>query len=241
MGLGTQKLEDEVAARFPLARPLRYDSDTTAAKNGHERILQRFRGGEANVLVGTQMIAKGHDIPAVTLVGVVNADTALRLPDYTGPERTFQLLYQVAGRSGRAEKPGTVVLQTHCPENYAVRAAADIDYEQFVQLELGYRKQAGYPPYSRLVRVLVEARDRGRALAEVTAVANSLPESRDWNVLGPAPAMVPRIKDRWRHHILVKCFNDDGFREVMAAFGEVEGRSSQTLRITVDVDPGSML
>ncbi len=241
LGAGTERVAEVVQRLFPEAIVARMDADTMAERGAHERVLGAFAKGQIDILIGTQMIAKGHDFAGVTLVGVVSADTGLFLPDCRAAERTFQLLYQVAGRSGRAEKPGTVVLQTHCPENYAVRAAADIDYEQFVQLELGYRKQAGYPPYSRLVRVLVEARDRGRALAEVTAVANSLPESRDWNVLGPAPAMVPRIKDRWRHHILVKCFNDDGFREVMAAFGEVEGRSSQTLRITIDVDPGSML
>ncbi len=210
MGLGTQKLEDEVAARFPLARPLRYDSDTTAAKNGHERILQRFRGGEANVLVGTQMIAKGHDIPAVTLVGVVNADTALRLPDYTGPERTFQLLTQVAGRAGRGPRGGRVVIQTYSPDHYALVAAAGHDYESFFAEEMAARSRHDYPPYGRLARLVYSDRDRDRASDVAQHMAASLIEDRDRRgfpgpeVLGPTPSYVYRRRNLFRFQLTLR-------------------------------------
>jgi primosomal protein N' (replication factor Y) len=210
MGLGTQKLEDEVAARFPLARPLRYDSDTTRAKNGHERILNRFRSGEANVLVGTQMIAKGHDIPAVTLVGVVNADTALRLPDYTGPERTFQLLTQVAGRAGRGPRGGRVVIQTYSPDHYALTAAAGHNYESFFAEEMAARSQHDYPPYGRLARLVYGDRDRDRARDVAQHMAASLIEDRDRRglpgpeVLGPTPSYIYRRRNLYRFQLTLR-------------------------------------
>lgn len=134
-------------------------------RGAHERVLGAFRKKQIDVLIGTQMIAKGLDFPDVTLVGVVSADTGLFVPDYRSAERTFQLLFQVAGRAGRGEKPGTVVIQTYCPDNYAIAAAAKLDYDLFVQQELQFRKQTGYPPFARLIRVLAE----GNAEAEARA------------------------------------------------------------------------
>ena len=158
LGAGTERVESAVRQLFPEAIIARMDGDTMAERGAHERVLSAFRKQQIDVLIGTQMIAKGLDFPDVTLVGVISADTGLFLPDFRAAERTFQLLYQVAGRAGRGEKPGTVVFQTLCPDNYAVAAAAAIDYEAFVQRELAFRRATRYPPYARLIRVLFEAR-----------------------------------------------------------------------------------
>ena len=163
MGAGTQRLEIEVRKQFPQARPLRWDRDTTRGRHGHEEILDRFRRGEDNVLVGTQMIAKGLDLPAVTLVGVVNADLSLRLPDYTGPERTFQLVTQVAGRAGRGPAGGRVIVQTYAPDHYAITAAAAHDYESFYEVEIAARAPFDYPPLGRLARLVFAASAADRA------------------------------------------------------------------------------
>ena len=146
-GTGTQKAYDELAELFPQARILRMDVDTTRKKGSHQALLDQFGRGEADILLGTQMIAKGLDFPNVTLVGVLNADTALNLPDFRSSERTFQLLTQVAGRAGRAEKAGQVLIQSYNPQHYAIRFAKDQDYEGFYAYEMGIRRQLGYPPY----------------------------------------------------------------------------------------------
>jgi primosomal protein N' (replication factor Y) len=193
------------------------------------------------VLIGTQMIAKGLDFPDVTLVGIVSADTGLFVPDYRAAERTFAVLFQVAGRAGRADKPGTVVLQTHCPDNYAVAAAAKLDYDEFVRRELMFRKEAGYPPFARLIRVLAEGRreDQVRALLrEAVAGARGLDGV---DVLGPAPAVVAKVKDRWRWHVLAKCYDPAAFSRAMAALGTVEDLTTNACRIVLDVDPASLL
>ena len=162
LGAGTERLAEAVVKLYPEAVVARMDADTMAERGALETVLGAFRKRQIDVLVGTQMIAKGHDFPDVTLVGVVSADSGLYLPDFRAAERTFQLLYQVAGRAGRAEKPGLVVFQTLSPEHYALAAAAELDYEKFVQRELSFRKQLGYPPFSRLIRVLFEAKDERR-------------------------------------------------------------------------------
>jgi primosomal protein N' (replication factor Y) len=241
LGIGTERLEQAVKERFPQAIVARMDADTMAERGAHERVLGAFRKRHIDVLIGTQMIAKGLDFPDVTLVGVVSADTGLFVPDYRAAERTFQLLHQVAGRAGRGEKAGTVVVQTHCPDNYAVAAAANNDYDAFVQQELVYRKLTGYPPFSRLLRVLAEARTEAeaqRVLQEAVVPLRGMP---DVEVLGPAPAVIAKIKDHWRWHMLVKCFLPASFQQAMAAIGTVEDRGTRTCRITLDVDPSSLM
>jgi primosomal protein N' (replication factor Y) len=240
LGAGTERVANAVRELFPSAVVARMDADTMAERDALERTLTAFRKGQIDVLVGTQMIAKGHDFPNVTLVGVVSADTGLFVPDFRAAERTFQLLFQVAGRAGRADKPGLVVFQTHAPEHYAVEAAARLDFEAFVQQELRFRREAGYPPFSRLIRVLFEARREREALDAATEVRGALRSSSELAVLGPAPAMIPRIKERYRFHLLAKCFTGDAFAAAMGALRTVEDAGTRTLRVTLDVDPLSL-
>jgi primosomal protein N' (replication factor Y) (superfamily II helicase) len=241
LGVGTERLEEAVKAQFPQAIVARMDADTMAERGAHERVLGAFRKKHIDVLIGTQMIAKGLDFPDVTLVGVISADTGLFVPDYRAAERTFQLLHQVAGRAGRGEKAGTVVIQTFCPDNYAVQAAANNDYASFVQQELQFRKVTGYPPFARLVRVLAEARSVPEAQQLLRAAVEPLRGIVDTEVLGPAPAVIARVKDQWRWHMLVKAFTPAAFAQAMAAIGTVEDLATRTCRVTLDVDPASLM
>ena len=210
MGLGTERLEEEVAKAFPLARPLRWDRDTVRGRDGHRRLLERFRDGAANVLVGTQMIAKGLDLPRVTLVGVINADLALRLPDYTGPERTFQLITQVAGRAGRGADGGRVIVQSYAPDHPAIVAAASQDYDLFAEAEIAARASHDYPPTGRLARLVYADRDSQRAREVASTMAASLVEDRDRRglpgpaVLGPTPAFISRRRGMYRQQITLR-------------------------------------
>ena len=241
LGVGTERLEAVVKQLFPDAITARMDADTMAERGAHERVLAAFRKRHIDVLIGTQMIAKGLDFPDVTLVGVVSADTGLFVPDYRAAERTFQLLSQVAGRAGRADKPGTVVFQTYCPDNYAVAAAARLDYDEFVQQELRFRKETGYPPFARLIRVLAEGSSEAEARAILQAACGPARELAEVDVLGPAPAVVAKVKDRWRWHMLAKCYNGDAFQRAMQALATVEDRATRSCRVTLDVDPGSLM
>jgi primosomal protein N' (replication factor Y) len=221
LGLGTEKLEEQVRAEFPLARTLRWDFDVTQGKDAHELLLEAFLRGDANVLIGTQMIAKGLDLPRVTLVGAVNADTSLFLPDFRAGERTFQLLAQVAGRAGRSARGGKAILQTYNPENYAIQAAAHHAYREFYAREMEFRREAGYPPYRPLIRLLwsgdsaAQGRDAseqyGRMLHERVRREGQL----DVEVVGPAPAFFARLRGKYRYHILVR---GHGGRELLASY-----------------------
>jgi primosomal protein N' (replication factor Y) len=241
LGVGTERLEQAVKERFPHAIVARMDADTMAERGAHERVLSAFRKKHIDVLIGTQMIAKGLDFPDVTLVGVVSADTGLFVPDYRAAERTFQLLHQVAGRAGRGEKAGTVVIQTFCPDNYAVQAAANNDYASFVQQELAFRKMTGYPPFARLLRVLAEARHETEAQQLLQRAVQPLRGLDGIEVLGPARAVIAKVKDQWRWHMLVKCFQPASFATAMTAVGTVEDLGTRTCRVTLDVDPGSLM
>jgi primosomal protein N' (replication factor Y) len=240
LGAGTERVEEAIKTLFPSAVVQRMDADTMGKRGAHERVLEAFRKRHIDVLIGTQMIAKGLDFPDVTLVGVISADIGLMHPDFRAAERTFHLLYQVAGRAGRAEKAGTVVFQTLCPDNYAVRAAAKLDYEAFVQQELSFRKEAGYPPFARLLRVLLEGRNGDAVRQTAAALRGRVPDGDDLAVLGPAPAPIERIKDRVRVHFLVKAFTPDAFARAMAALRDAEALTTSTLRVTLDVDPSAM-
>jgi primosomal protein N' (replication factor Y) len=241
LGAGTERVETAVRGLFPDAIVARMDADTMRQRGAHERVLGAFRKRQIDVLIGTQMIAKGHDFPDVTLVGVISADVGLFLPDFRAAERTFQLLHQVAGRAGRGEKPGTVVVQTHCPDNYAVAAAAANDYEQFVRQELAFRRATGYPPYSRLVRVLLESKRESEAKEAAVALREELRDLSDTEVLGPAPAIMARVDDRHRMHLLLKCFTPESFSQAMVRLADVEDRTTHSLRVTLDVDPMAMM
>ena len=241
LGVGTERLEVAVKQLFPQAVVARMDADTMAERGAHERVLSAFRKRHIDILIGTQMIAKGLDFPDVTLVGVISADTGLFVPDYRAAERTFQLLYQVAGRAGRAEKAGTVVIQTYCPDNYAVACAARLDFDGFVQQELQFRRQTGYPPYARLIRVLAEGRHETEARDLLLRACAPVRGMADVDVLGPAPAVLAKVKDRWRWHMLAKCYLPASFETAMAALGTVEDLATRNCRVTLDVDPGSLM
>jgi primosomal protein N' (replication factor Y) len=201
---------EEVAALFPGARALRWDRDSVGRKGDHERMLDRFLRHEADVLVGTQMIAKGLDLPLVSVVGVVAADTGLHLPDFRAGERTFQLLTQVAGRAGRRSAGAQVVIQTYTPEHYALLAAQEHDYAAFFEQEIAFRRQTSYPPFSRLARFIYTSGsdERGRRAAEELAeqikrLAATL-EIGEWGMIGPAPAFFHRQRNRYRWHLLLR-------------------------------------
>jgi len=236
-GFGTERLGKEAAARFPEARIARMDSDTVARAGSQARILKMLDGGEIDILIGTQMIAKGHDFPNVVVVGVVSADLSLNIPDFRAAERTFQVLMQVAGRSGRGDTPGKVVIQTFNPDHYAIRSAEKNDYAGFYEQELSVRKPLLYPPFSRLVGLEItgpqEERVREAALKmgeEAKLLAGG--EIRDMTVLGPAEAPVARIKGKYRWRLLLKGADRNRLRE---AARRIAGSCAEKVRI--DVDP----
>jgi primosomal protein N' (replication factor Y) len=209
-GLGTQRVETVTHELFPQARIVRWDRDTTSGKMAHETILQKFIDHQADVMIGTQMIAKGLDLPLVTLVGVVTADTALNLPDFRAGERTFQLLTQVAGRAGRSILGGKVIVQTYTPDNYCIQAASHHDYEAFYRQEVEFRRQQWYPPFSRLVRLLYVHRDAERAQEEAETMHRVLSNKiarlglPEVNLVGPAPAFLSRLRGQYRWQLIVR-------------------------------------
>ena len=209
-GIGTEAISDEVAVRFPEAGVLRWDRDIATSPKAHEELLTRFRSGEAQILVGTQMIAKGLHFPSVSLVGVVSADVGLAIPDYRAGERAFQLLHQVAGRAGRGRIKGNVIIQTFQPDNYAIQSAALQDYQAFYLREMAYRREHRNPPYSRLIRLLYAHTNQAKAEAEAVKVATLLREQQaawgvnDVEILGPMPAFPARLRGRYRWHIILR-------------------------------------
>jgi primosomal protein N' (replication factor Y) len=212
-GAGTERVMDALRAEFPQARPLRWDRDVTGGKTSHEAILQDFIDHKADVLVGTQMIAKGLDLPLVTLVGVLSADTGLFLPDFRAAERSFQILMQVAGRAGRSELGGQVIFQTYHPRHYAIVAASQHDYDAFYHTEMRFRQENGYPPYRRLTRLLYLDASRERCQQETARVAQALKRrAKDlgmdgFSIIGPAPAFFSRERGKHRWHIIFRAEN----------------------------------
>jgi primosomal protein N' (replication factor Y) len=243
-GVGTQQLEQVLAERYPDARIARMDLDTTSTKWSHQRILGAVERGEVDLLIGTQMIAKGLDFPNVTLVGVVDADTGLHLPDFRAAERTFQLLAQVAGRAGRGPKGGRVLVQTRNPEHHALVLAARHDTESFLREELETRRFPPYPPTNALVNLLVSGEDEhrvGRAAAETADWCHALVRRHglDLLVLGPAPCPIARIKGRWRWHVVLK-----GEPPVLGRLVRYAARrlgQRHDVRVVIDRDPVSLL
>lgn len=230
-GAGTQRVEAEVRSRFPRLRVARLDSDAIAARRRFESIYDDFVAARVDVLVGTQLAAKGLDLPSVTLAGIVAADVTLHLPDYLAAERTFQLLAQVAGRAGRGPDPGRVVIQTYAPDHPAILAASRLDVDAFADGELPQRRAFGYPPFGWLARLLVADanRQRGEDRAQAAAAAVAEPGV---DVLGPVSAWVPRRAGRWRWQVVVRAATEDARA---AALERVPAG------IGIDVDPGSLL
>jgi primosomal protein N' (replication factor Y) len=243
LGLGSERVEDELHGAFPRARIARIDRDTVGGKRDYETILANFRAGEFDILVGTQMIAKGHDIANVTLVGIISADTGLGLPDFRAAERTFQLLTQAAGRAGRGTSPGIVLMQTINPDHYAIRFAAEQDYEKFYAKEIEYRKLMHYPPFGALANVIVRGTREEEALARSAALGRLMnPAPEGVKILGPAAASLARLKNEYRYQMLIKTSSRKRLNEVLGQlrrFAAAEKWNPTALMI--DVDPMSIL
>lgn len=254
LGTGTERLEEEIRAFLPTARIARLDRDS-AQRRGHVRaVLDGLAAEEIDVLIGTQMIAKGHDFPGVRLVGVVSADIGLHMPDFRAAERCFQLLTQVAGRAGRAQTPGRVILQSFLPDHYAIKPVREHDYETFYREELGHRAALGYPPFGRISQIIVSSEDleeavraaedlagAGRELLEPPLAETSAKARPGCELLGPVPAAFPRLRGRHRQQLIVKGSDGARVRAVSARIAALGRRAAHGVQVTVDVDPVDML
>lgn len=243
VGYGTQKIEEEIEKLFPGAKVLRYDVDTTRQKNGHLKLLERFRNKEANILLGTQMIAKGLDFEDVTFVGVLNADLSLNVPDFRASERTFQLLCQVSGRSGRGQKQGHVIIQTYNPDHYAITCAAKHDYVSFFHQEMKYRQVAKYPPYCHMVSILIQSKQEKWIHQVAIDVKNYLQtHSHQTIVLGPARSTIYKMQDIYRERILVKFLNSKDIYEALNNINDYYNKQQKgKVRIVCDFNPYSQI
>ena len=241
-GTGTQKLEEATNASFPGAKVLRMDMDTTAGKDGHEKILSAFANQEADILIGTQMIVKGHDFPNVTLVGIIAADMSLFENDYRSAERTFQLLTQAAGRAGRGDKPGQVIIQTYNPEHYAIQTASAQDYGEFYETELSYRRLVNYPPFLHMLVIFISSPSIAECGTMAEILVNVVQDYGNYTVIGPADATIAKKQDRYRKVIWCKHTDVNALKELMNALEAVIKTNTELKNCSVqfDLDPMSM-
>ena len=244
-GLGTQRLAANVEAMFPDVPMMRMDTDTMRKPGSHERALASFRSGEIKILLGTQMIAKGLDFPNVTLVGVINADTALHLPDFRAAERTFGLVTQVAGRTGRGEKGGRVLVQTFCPENDAIQAATRHDYIGFANVEMPQREEFNYPPYGKLARVVIRSEIESKAeqmadhiAEEIERAANEI--EKEVTVLCPSTAPVEKLRGKFRFHMMISANKENEIQDVLRR-AKTTVKSIDDVQWIIDIDPQDMM
>lgn len=239
-GTGTQKVEEELKALFPESRVLRMDVDTTRRKGAHEKILTAFGNHEADILLGTQMIAKGLDFPNVTLVGVLNADTALNLPDFRSSERTFQLLTQVSGRAGRAEKPGEVIIQSFNPEHYAIQLAKAQDYEDFYQKEMYVRHRGDYPPFYFTVQITASHPEENQAAKQMFEIVKELKSglSDQSILLGPTPNAIMRVNNRYFYQVIIKYKNEPNLQNILKKIlTDTQRATAHGLKLSIDAEP----
>ncbi|GAI94420.1 unnamed protein product, partial [marine sediment metagenome] len=263
-GIGTEKVESEMARLFPQGRISRMDTDATTKRGSHEKILSEFKKHEIDILVGTQMIAKGHDFPRVTLVGVVNADVTLNLPDFRASERTFNLLTQVAGRAGRGKEGGEVIVQTYAPGHYAILSASKHDYEKFYAEEIKSRKELSFPPFTHIVRLTLRSRNEKRAIDGAHKLKDFLTEKlsqrsgstsgrqaglpagqaaasggKNIEIVGPAPSPIVKVRGFFRWNILLKGKNRstmcESLKKALSGY-----RSPAGTLLAIDVDPISV-
>ncbi|MGR3221000.1 MAG: replication restart helicase PriA [Candidatus Anammoxibacter sp.] len=244
-GFGTERIEEEIKRKFPEQGVLRMDSDTMRKRGSHEDALSDFRDCKASILLGTQMIAKGLDFPNVTLVGVISADTSLNIPDFRSGEKTFQLLTQVSGRTGRGHKGGRVIIQSFNTNHYSIRYASNVDYIGFAREELEFRKQLNYPPYGRIIRLLFVGKQEDKVKERAAELTNRLKQysaskGSFVEVLGPAPASISKIKDKFRWHTILKAPKNSLLHSIIDCLNHDLPVSKGTQTI-IDVDPGNML
>jgi primosomal protein N' (replication factor Y) (superfamily II helicase) len=242
-GVGTERLEDVLAEAFPNARIARLDRDVASGREV-EGILRRVKNREVDILVGTQMVTKGHDLPHVTLVGVINADGAISMPDFRAGERTFQLLVQVAGRAGRGDAKGHVIIQTRSPEHPAIACAARHDVDAFLERELSDREELGYPPFSRLVLIRFDGLNEEKVVDAARAIATAAEQApqvvaEKVEVRGPTPAPMPRIRGRYRYRVMLRGPRPE-LRAVARGLKKAVSELSRDVRVVIDVDPLSM-
>ncbi|MCK9419677.1 MAG: primosomal protein N' [Nitrospirae bacterium] len=245
LGSGTQKIEEELQALFPAARILRMDSDSVKGRQAYETLLRKVDRREVDILLGTQMIAKGHDFPAVTLVGVVDADVGLNLPDFRAAEKTFQLVTQAAGRAGRGALGGEVIIQTMNPNHYSVQHSMTHDYEGFYNEEIVYRTQLGYPPIGRFIKIEIKGAQESLAGEAARTAQNrirSLMRGKDTVLLGPAPAPISRVRGQYRFHLLLLSQKRDKIRSLaIEGRNAVEEKYGRRVKVIVDVDPVNLM
>jgi primosomal protein N' (replication factor Y) len=244
-GAGTEQIFEEIKTLFPSARIERLDRDSASDHESYKAILDRLRKHEIDILVGTQMIAKGHDLPNVTLVGVADCDVGLHLPDFRASERVFQLLTQAAGRAGRGDKPGSVVLQTRVPRHPSLVKTAQNNFKDFAELELRNRKVTLFPPYSRLLRIVLSSQERELPMSTLGRFREHLEKLKaaqrmEFQILGPAPTPIRKIKTLWRAHMLIKSHSASIINRVLNELSSIELRSNK-IRVVFDVDPQEML
>ncbi len=244
VGFGTERVEQEIVEKFPDARVARIDSDTASDRRKFLALLKQMHNREIDILIGTQMIAKGHDFPHVTLVGVIWADGGLSIPDYRGAERTYQLLSQVAGRAGRGEFPGRVIVQTLRPEHYAIQLAKQHDYQSLYEKEMEIRANPKFPPYLRMVNIKISGSKEGQVQASAMQVVLLCRKAakKEAEILGPAPSPIDRIRDRYRWQVLLKSENGSTLHQICSEILEQYPKLTKgDIRISIDVDPESMM
>ena len=240
MGYGTEKIEEEIKRLFESARVLRMDIDTTSKKGSHKTIIDKFNSHEADILVGTQMIAKGLDFPLVTLVGVINADTILNLPDFRSNERTYDLLSQVSGRAGRSSIPGKVIIQTYNPDNYSIKLSKTHNYEEFYNEEIKLRKKLYYPPYSFIALIKIGGKDFKETINESNKIGDYLRNKVEKEiVLGPSVGSVSRINNIYYFEIIIK-YRDK--QKIIGLLNEIKSltENNRKIKVEFDINPNSL-
>jgi primosomal protein N' (replication factor Y) len=249
-GTGSQRVEEEILQLVPEARVIRLDSDTLKKKDGYREVFESFAAGDADILVGTQMVAKGLDVANVTLVGVINADSTFFLPDFKSSERGFQLLTQVAGRAGRGEKPGRAFIQCQDPNHPVIQFAKQQDYLGFYEYEIQARQEMQFPPFGQLIRFIVSGEDEALTLQFIKSAAQALKElihlpdeesvSQTIELMGPAPCMIERIQGRYRFHLLIKNHRGRNGQDLITRFYR-KAIVPEGIHFLIDVDPQSLL
>ena len=244
-GTGTQKLEQEINKIFPNASTIRMDVDTVTKKNSHEVILNKFKNENIDILIGTQMVVKGHHFPNVTLVGVITADSSLNIDDYRANERTFQILTQVAGRAGRENKPGKVIIQSYTPENFSIECSKKQDYNLFYETEIALRKQLKYPPFCDIILISLNSLDEKEIQKVSTYMYNNLKialGNENFNIYKPMPCPIDKIQNRFRWRIIIKGQIDEKSNAILnRALHDIYSKNLKNTRISIDVNPNNLM